>query len=803
MGDDDMGSLSQDVRYSIRMLLKQPLFTAAAVITLALGIGANSAIFSVVNAVLLKPLPYPEPQQLITLRNQESVPDLDDIKQRSQSFDSFGSAVVQDLDFTGGVVPLKVESAMINTDLFAALGAKPAVGRLFTADEDRYDGERVVVLSHGFWQRQFAGDTTVIGKSIQLSGNAYTVVGVMPADFVMPRETPDLFVSLRVVNPLAAKARGVHFLRTYLRLKHGVTIQQAQSELDSISAVLEQQYPDENKDRHRRAVPLQERLTGESRTPLLVLLGAVGLLLLVSCANFSSLLLARAAARQHELAIRTALGAGRARLIRQVITESVLLSLLGGVAGLVLALWGVDLLVALKPADLPLVADIGIDRWVLAFTFIVAVLTGLIFGLVPALSSSRFNTNEVLKEGGRNAPGGVVKHRIRSVLVVSEIALAVMLLIASGLLIKGFWRLRSVNPGFDAEHLLTMRLELPETRYKEIAAQTQFRNELLQRLNSLPGVQAAMVSELPLSGSQLTHNFVIDGRPPLSPGDEPELNTRSIGGDYFRTMKIPVLQGRDLTPQDTSSTPTVGLVNESFVRQYFPGADPIGARIRWVRGKEPKWMTIVGIVADVKHFGLNLPEEPAFYYSYSQLDQPWKRWMFLVVRGNSDVGALASEVKSQLKAVDGLLPVSRVQPMTGVMSVSIASQRFNMILMGVFGLTALLLAAVGIYGVVSFSVTHRTHEIGIRIALGARSRDVLRLVVGEGLRLGLVGVIIGVAGAMLVTRLMVSLLFGVSATDPATFVFIGLVLVGVALLACYVPARRAAKVDPMVALRYE
>ncbi len=798
-----MGAFLQDLRYGLRMVFKYPGFTLAAVLTLTLGIGANTAIFSVVNAVLLRPLPYPQPERLVTLGSNESLPDLEDITAQSQSFEAVGGAVMQPQDFTGEAEPLQVQAALVNADLFKVLGGDAALGRVISAEEDRYGGERVVVLSHGFWLRHFGGEQTVVGRQIPLSGNNYTVIGVMRPDFTMPRENPDVWVALRVANPVAAPIRGVHFLRTYLRLKPGVSLAQAQTEVEGINNWLAQQYPDENKERVRKLTPLHERITGEVRPALLILFGAVGLVLLVACANFSSLLLARSAARQQELAIRAALGAVRGRLVRQVLTESLLLALLGGVGGLVLTMWGVDLLVALKPDDLPLAAHISIDRWVLAFTFGVSVLTGVVFGLVPALSSSRLDMNEVLKEGGRGAAGGRLRQRVRSVLVVSEVALALMLLIGAGLLIKGFWRLRSVDPGFTPENLLTMRLELPETRYKEIPAQTQFREGLLERLNALPGVEAAMVSELPMSGDQLTHNFIIDGRPPLEVGSEPELDTRTVAGNYFRTMNIPVKEGRDLTPQDRADVPLVGVVNESFVRQYFQGESPIGKRIRWARMEQPQWMTIVGVVGDVKHFGLNQPEEPAFYSSYFQLQQPWKRWMYLVVRSQGDLNSLANRVKSEVWAVDKLLPVTRVKPMTEVMSASIAGQRFNLTLMSVFAITALLLSAVGIYGVIAFSVTQRSHEIGVRIALGAQTGDVLRLIVGQGLKLVLIGIGLGLLGAFAITRLMQSLLFGVSATDPATFAALAALLAGVALLASYVPARRATRVDPMVSLRYE
>jgi putative ABC transport system permease protein len=796
-----MGTLWQDLRYGVRMLAKHPGFSAAAVLTLALGIGANTAIFSVVNAVLLRPLPYAEPERLVTLRRNESLPDLEDIRAQSQSFESLGVVNVRPLDYTGEAEPLQVQAGLANADLFRALGVAAELGRAITPDEDRIGGERVVVLSHNFWLRHFGGDRGVIGRTIPLSGNSYTVVGVMPPRFNAMGADLDVWAALRVVDPLASQFRGVHFLRTFLRLKPGATMQQAQAELESIDLRLEQQYPEENKGRRRRLVSLHEYVVGDTKPALLILFGAVGLVLLVAAANFSNLLLARAASRKSELAVRAALGAGRARLARQLVTESVLLAFLGGVGGLVLASWGIDLLTALKPESLPLAASVGIDRWVLAFTFGVALLTGVVFGLVPALGASRIDVNAALKEGGRGAQGGA-RQRARSLLVVSELALALMLLVGAGLLIKGFWRLRSVGPGLDPSNLLTMRLELPEARYKEIPKQTEFRRQLIERLNALPGVEAAMVSELPLSGDFLTHNLAIEGRP-VAVGDEPELQTLNVAGDYFHTMRMPLLRGRNLTPQDRAGAPVVGVVTESFVREYFPNSDPIGARIRWARQEPPQWMTIVGVVADVKHMGLDQPAQPAFYYSYMQADQIWKRWMYLVVRSQSDPATLARQVKEQVWALDKQLPVTKVKPMSDVIATSVAARRFNMTLMGVFAAAALLLASLGIYGVISYTVTQRTHEIGVRVALGARTADVLRLIMEQGLRLTLVGVALGLAGAFAATRLMAGLLFGVGATDASTFVVITALLASVALAATFIPALRASRVDPMTALRDE
>ncbi|HZN12207.1 MAG TPA: ABC transporter permease, partial [Blastocatellia bacterium] len=573
----------------------------------------------------------------------------------------------------------------------------------------------------------------------------------------------------------------------------------ARAEMAAVDVRLAAEDPAENKGRRTRLSALHERVVGETRTALLVLFGAVGLVLLISCANFANLLLTRAAAREQEIVVRAALGAGRGRLVCQLLTESLLLALVGGTAGLVLALWGVDLLLALKPDDLPRLDEIRVDGRVLLFTLGVSVLTGLIFGLVPAWQMARTDLNAALKEGGRSTTAGASRQRMRGALVVAELALALVLLIGAGLLIKSFWGLRAVAPGFATENLQTMRVELPEARYRQIPAQVRFRQQALEAVNSLPGVRAAMVSELPLTGDYLTHNFVIEGRP-LPPGDEPEIQTLTLSGDYFGVMNIPLLRGRDLTPQDREGAPYVCLVNESMVRQYFPDEDPLGKRIRWARGDSP-WMTIVGVVADARHQGLDQPAEPAVYDSYAQTVQPWKRWMYLAVRSSEDPARIAAAVKRQVWTVDARLPVTRVRTMAEVASASLAGRQFVMLLLLIFAGVALLLAAVGIYGVIAYAVALRTHEIGVRMALGAGPRDVLALVLRQGLALTAAGVALGLAASLALTRIMVSLLYGVGATDPTTFGAIAVVLALVALLACYVPARRATKVDPVVALR--
>jgi putative ABC transport system permease protein len=799
-----METLSQDLKYGIRMLLKKPGFTLVAIITLALGIGANTAIFSVVNAVLLRPLQYPDSERLLTVRYNFSFLNLEDFKSQSTMFEAVGGVTLQALDFTGEGEPVQVKTALVTADFFRVLGAKASIGRTILPEENRFDGERVVVLSHGFWQRHFGGDGNILGKTIQLSGNEYTVIGVMPPDFSMPESNPEAWASLCVVNPLAAAYRGVNFLRTYWKLKPGASLAQAQSEMVSINQLMEQKYPAENKGRRIQMIPLQERIVGNIRPALLVLFGAVCLVLLIACANFANLLLARAASRHQEVVIRAALGAGRWRLVRQMLTESIMLSLLGGGAGLMIALWSIDLLVALKPENLPRLSDVGIDFRVLIFTIGVSFLTGIIFGLMPALNASRTNVSEALREGGRSSTVGVARHRLLNTLVVSELALALVLLIGSGLLVKGFMKLRSIDPGFKPENILTMRVELPEARYTEIPKQTQFRTRVLEALKSLPGVQAGMISEVPMSGEYLYHNTIIEGQPPVSPGEEPEIFSRTVSGDYFQLMGIPLLKGRLFDQQDREGMPLVTIVNERFVREYFPNEDPIGKRIRWARmDKDLKWFTIVGVVGDVRHFGLDQPEQPALYTPYEQLLQPWKRWMSIVVRGNADSATLTGIVKGQIWSVDKQIPATRVQTMTEMIGASFDRQRFNMQLLTIFAVMALLLAAVGIYGVISYSVTQRTHEIGIRMALGAQQGDVMKMILKQGMLMALIGISIGIAGALALTQLMSSLLFGVSATDPLTFTAISVLLASVTLIASYIPARRAMKVDPMVALRYE
>jgi putative ABC transport system permease protein len=593
-------------------------------------------------------------------------------------------------------------------------------------------------------------------------------------------------------------------MHAYWRLKPGFTLAQAQIEMATIDHRLAEQYPAQEKERKTQLVPLREWLVGDVRPALLVLFGAVGLVLLIACANFASLLMTRAVARRQELVIRAALGAGRSRLIRKSLTESALLAVLGGAAGLLLAQWGTSMLLALRPAKLALPSGIHTDTRVLAFVLVVSVLTGIVFGMAPAWVTARADVAEALKESGRSTTSGTTGHRMRKILVTSELALAVVLLVGAGLLIKGFSRLRSMNPGFDPANVMTMYFQLPSMRYSEIPKQTQFRRQLLARLNSLPDVQAAMVTDIPLGGNYLNHSFVIAGRPPVAVGGEPEVQTLSVMGDYFQVMRIPLRAGRDFTALDREGQPLVAIVNEQMVREFFPDENPLGARIRWARDAgPPRWMTIIGVVGDVKHSGLNQPTDPAVYAPFSQSDESWRRWMTLAIRTRGASSGLVEEVKNQTWSLDSRVPMSDVHTMDELLAVSLAQQRFNMLLLGLFAALALILAAVGIYGAMAYTVSQRTHEIGIRTALGAQRRDVLRLVMGDGAKIALFGIGIGIAGALAMTRLMAGLLFEVKPTDPATFAAVAILLAFVALAACYIPARRALRVDPLVALHYD
>lgn len=801
-----MNTLLQDLRYGIRMLLKNPGFSVVAVIALGLGIGANAAIFSVVNTVLLRPVPYADPDRLMVLRENEppKFPEFSispgnflDWQKQNTFFEKLAAINGTAFILAGeGAEPERLRGARVSAGLFEMLGVNPIHGRTFLEEEDQPGHENVVILSSGLWKRRFASDPNAIGQPITLSGISYTIVGVLPPSFGFPDRETDVWAPV-AFTARDAQAHGSHFLSVIGRLKPGATVEQARVEMSAIAGRLAEQYPDTNAGWGVDVFPMQEYDVRDIRPALLVLLCAVGLVLLIACANVANLLLARATARQKEIAIRTALGASRWRVARQLLTESILLALVGGAVGVLLAQWGIGSLLALAPQELPRVKDVTLDARVLGFTLLVTLLTGVIFGLVPALQSSTPNLNETLKEGGRGTTGG--HHRIRAGLVITEVALALVLLIGAGLLIRSFYRLQQVDPGFNSSNALAVTVSLPGRKYPQPEQRTAFFTQLIEKVSALPGVVAVGASQsLPIQGDFLL-GFTIQGRPPYAPGEDPSTNYYSVSPDYFKSMGIPLLRGRVFTEQDRAGAPRVAIINEEMAKRYFPDEDPIGKRIHVTQGPEI-FREIVGIVGDVKQYGL---AQPTTLQTYEPSPQMQFSTMTLVVRAEGNVAPLGGAIRTQVLAIDKEQPISRIRPLEQVVSESVAKQRFSMLLLGIFAAVALILAAVGLYGVMSYSVTQRTHEIGIRTALGASQTDVLKLVVGQGVMLALAGVGIGLLSAFALTRLMVVLLFGISATDPLTFVAISAVLLLVALAACFVPARRATKVDPTIALRYE
>jgi putative ABC transport system permease protein len=815
-----MGTFGQDIRYGLRMLIKAPSVSIVATIALALGIGANTAIFSVVNAVLLRPLPYPNSEALMSvfemdqtrglLRGSYSYPNFFDLRDQNHVFEH--AAAYHDSDFimTGRGAPVRIQGAVATADLFSVLGVKPIAGRGFLPDEDKpTETGRVVVLSEGLFASRFNSDLAVLNHPITLNGKAYTVVGIMPHGFEFPIQNEPVELWTTISDEASGKTpitsqRGAHFLRVIARLKPGISETQAQAEISAIAGRLEQQYPDTNTHKGFRVESALKALVGDIRPALLILLGAVACVLLIACANVANLLLARAMTRHKEMAVRAALGASRLRVVRQLLTESVLLSLTGGLLGLGLAVWWSDLLIALGKKDIPRAIQVGLDWRVLGFTLGVSLLTGLVFGLVPALQLSKTELTESLKEG-RGAGAGARRNRVRGVLVVAELAIAVVLLVGAGLLIQSLWRLQHVSSGLEPENILTLNVSLPEARYPT-EKQARFYSDLLTRVRALPGVQSASaVSPLPLSGDRFIISFQIDGRP-VSPKDEPSADVFVNEPGYFRTMGIPLIRGRDFEIRDEHKSTPVAIVNESFAKQFFPGEEAVGKRIipglsTWDDDDDSDDVReIVGVVADIRNRALSTEPKPAYYVPQSQV--PFSQ-LTVVAKTAGDPHLIASSVNREVSKMDPELPVFGVRTMEEYIAASVAAPRFNTTLLSIFAAVALVLTIIGLYGVMSYSVAQRTNEIGIRMALGAQTRDVLGLIVKQGVRMVLIGLALGTLGALVLTRLLSALLFGVTAKDPVTFIAILGLLSLVALLACYLPAWRATKVDPLEALRCE
>jgi putative ABC transport system permease protein len=813
-----------DLRFAFRQLVKSPGFTAVAILTLALGIGACTAVVSLVNALLIRPLPYKAPQELVLLwakfsgqgltQIPVSAPEYLDYEKQTTSFEHVAAFDYTDLNLTGGDMPERIQGAAVAPSLFPLLGVAPIQGRVFTNDEFGEGHDDIVILSARLWRRRFNSDPNVVGKQISLNGRNFTVVGIMPAKFEFPIPLFNIqggrFAGqVDVWKPIAftkdeLESRGSRSYGVIARLKPGVTLGQAQAEINTITANWITQFPESYSPPQIRfgasLYPLHEQIVGRMQTALLILLGAVALVLVIACANLTTMLLARAAAREREFAIRVALGATRLRVLRRILSESVLLGVIGGVAGVLLAVWGLDLLRAIGTQTVPRIAEANLDSRVLLVTFVVSIGTGILFGLVPALASGNPELTEALKEGGRGATSGVRRNRLRNALVVSEVALALVLLISAGLLMKSFVRLQNVDPGFNPKNVLTMELALPQLKYPRGKPVIDFYAEVERRASRIPGVQhASLTSILPLSGSNSDNSFHIEGRPEEETGVSPDEEVRVITPNYFRVLETPLLKGRYFTEADNAEAPGVIIINQAMAKKYWPGEDALGKRINFGNADPQaiKWFTIVGIVGDLRHRGLDENPRPEFYMPHPQ--RPY-RGMILALRSAQDPRALVSAIRRELQGFDPEQPLANIKTLEQVTSESIAPRRLSVVLIGVFAAVALLLAAVGIYGVMSFLVVQRTYEIGVRMALGAQRADVLRLVIGHALRLVIIGTAIGLALALVSSRALQAMLYSVGAFDVPTFAGVTLALAAVALLASYIPALRATRADPMLAL---
>jgi predicted permease len=808
-----MQTLWQDLRYGIRMLAKNPLFTGIAVLTLALGIGANTAIGTIVNAALVRGLPYEEPERLVQV--WEQTPQQDFPQREASHPDYLDWSNNQSLEltaFTGGGsmslmgrdLPERISAAGVKTNFFEVLGVKPLHGRSFREGEDNPNGERVVVLSYGVWHRLFGGDAGIINQSINLSGNPYTVVGILPQSFQFARRgDAELWTPMRPSQNQLTR-RFMHWVNVIGRLKPGVSLEQAQAEMSAIGLRIEEQHHDSHANTNIRLIPLQEQIVGSVKPVLFVLLGAVAFVLLIACANVANLLLARSAARQREIAIRIALGASRGRLIRQFLTESLLLALVGGILGVMLAQWGVAALIAAIPEfqlnTMPYLRGLKIDTGIVLFTFALSLVTGIVFGLVPALQTSKPELQTTLKEGGQSSVG-LGRRRLRSAIVVAEIALALVLLVGAGLMMRSFVNLLKVSPGYQTENLLTFNVGLLPAKYQNNAQMINIQSRLIERFESIPGVAGAgAVGSQPLMGGNTTR-FYVEGKPQPPPGQETECNLRLISTNYFQTLGVPLLKGRYFNDNDNDTSPNVVIINKTLAEQVLPGEEAVGRRVIF-GGINPQPVEIVGVIADEKVGGLDSKQTGVLYEPFRQFPSTFSVFM---VRTAGDPNLLTNRIREEIRGLDAEASVFGMRTLKEVIdnSPSTFIRRYPAFLTGIFAAVALILASIGIYGVISYSVSQQTREIGIRMALGARTVDVLKLVLGQGMKLALAGVTLGLIAAFALTRLIESLLFGVSATDLTTFAMISLLLIAVALLACYIPARRATRVDPMIALRYE
>lgn len=808
-----MGTLIQDLRYALRVLWKNWSFTTVAVVALALGIGANTTIFSAVNALLLRPFNFTDPDSLVvvwerpphtSLRNSLAPANFLSVREQNTTFSHVAIYNSSSVNLTEGDKPERLEVAVVSPAMFSALDVRAAAGRTFTSEEEQAGRDKVVLLTHDFWRRRYASDPAILNRSLMLNGQPHTVVGIMPEDFNFPPNNSDILLPF-VITDKTREERGNHYVRMLGRLKPGVSFAQANAELAAIASRLEAQYPDSNSNRTIAVESLKADYVRGPRAGLVVLLGAAGFVLLLACANVANLLLVRAASRQKEIAIRMALGASRFRLIRQLLTESVLIALFGGALGLLVAVWGIDLITAGIPPSLsrylPGWKNVGIDAQVFGFTLGVSVFTGLVFGLAPALQATRTDFNEALKDGGRTSGGGFHGNWLRGLLVVVEVAISLTLLIGAGLMIKSFYEILKVEPGFKSESVLVVDVALPRTKYEEKAARTNFYQQAIERVSALPGVQQVGAANiLPLSRSNSDAAFSVVGRPRPDKGREPQANFRTVSPHYLETMGIPLQRGRHINASDRADTGRVIIINEFLAQTQFPNEDPLGQRLNFGGEEEADNYEIIGVVGNLRNESLVEKIVPEVYVPLAQ--EPWHS-MSIVVRVAGDPLPLAGAVQREIQAIDREQPIYNVRTLERVVSESLAPQRVVMAMLGVFALIALVLASVGIYAVMSYAVTQRTHEIGIRLALGAQPRDILKMVVGQGMALALLGIAIGLYASYWVTKAMTMMLYEVSATDPLTYAFITLLLLGVAFAANYLPARRATKVDPMIALRYE